>query len=198
MGYPLGGEVPGSGSNPIDGELNGWVQLFQGERIYRTPVFERFQVASMNGMILDRLLKLVGANSALGLPIADEASSSHGIGRFSIFQNGDIYWHPTYDAWEITGIVGDIWKMRGELDSHWGFPITAPVLDSEVSVENAQDFSGRRFDLGEEIVGAGLTEVSGKKEAHSYLNIFNILVETPPKVLLIPRPRLNREKILPP
>src|SRR5699024_11663881 len=78
MGYPLGGEVPVTGSNPIDGELNGWVQLFQGGRIYRSPVLEGFQVASINGLILDRWLELGGPNSELGFPIADEAVASDG------------------------------------------------------------------------------------------------------------------------
>lgn len=175
MGYPLGGEIPVSGSNPIDGELNGWVQLFQGGRIYRSPILEGFQVASINGLILDRWIELGGANSALGLPIADEAIASDGIGRFSIFQHGVIYWHPTHGAWELTGIIAEVWKMRGGIDSQWGYPIAAPILDSDVPVENAQDFSGGRLDLGEVIESAGLTEISGKEISTLLLEYFDYI-----------------------
>lgn len=172
MGYPLGGEVPVSGSNPIDGELNGWVQVFQGGRIYRTPILEGFQVASINGLILDKWLALGGANSALGLPIADEAIASDGIGRFSIFQHGVIYWHPAHGAWELTGIVGEVWKMRGGIDSQWGYPIAAPILDSETPVEIAQEFSNGRLDIGELIVNAGLTSIQGKEINNLILEYF--------------------------
>ena len=65
MGYPLGGEVPVSGSNPIDGELNGWVQVFQGGRIYRTPVLEGFQVASIDGLILEELIATLDFQSQM-------------------------------------------------------------------------------------------------------------------------------------
>lgn len=175
MGYPLGGEVPVTGSNPIDGELNGWVQLFQGGRIYRSPILEGFQVASINGLILDRWLALGGPDSALGFPIADEAIASDGIGRFSIFQNGVIYWHPAHGAWEITGLTGEIWKMRGGIDSQWGYPTSAPILDSDIPVETAQDFSGGRLDLGEVMADAGLTSISGKEISNLLLEYFEYI-----------------------
>lgn len=109
MGYPTGGEVPVSGSNPIDGELSGWVQTFQGGRVYRSPFLEGFQVASINGLILDRWLALGGPNSVLGFPIADEAVASDGVGRFSVFQNGVIYWHPNTGAFDVNGISLLVW-----------------------------------------------------------------------------------------
>src|SRR5690606_9700840 len=111
MGYPLGGEVPVSGSNPIDGELNGWVQLFQGGRIYRTPVLEGFQIASINGLILDKWLACGGADSDLGLPIADEAKTLDGIGRFSKFQFGTMYWHPNAGTFEVSGLIAEVWAQ---------------------------------------------------------------------------------------
>src|SRR5699024_6112239 len=91
MGYPLGGEVPVSGSNPIEGELNGWVQLFQGGRIYRSPVLDGFQVASINGLVLDEWLNLGGSLGYLGFPIADEAKTSDGVGRSSSWRVDETY-----------------------------------------------------------------------------------------------------------
>lgn len=139
MGYPLGGEVPVTGSNPIDGELNGWVQLFQGGRIYRSPVWEGFQVASINGMILDRWLAIGGPDSALGFPIADEAVAADGVGRFSVFHNGVIYWHPNYGAWEIYGDFEGMWMTSGGVDGLYGYPTSGINSDS---TGTWQDYEG--------------------------------------------------------
>lgn len=163
LGYPLGGEVPVQGSNLIDGELNGWVQEFQGGRIYRTPMLEGFQVASINGLILDRWLELGGPNSELGFPLADEAKAPDGEGRFSIFQHGAIYWHPQYGAWETTGAVGEIWGMYGGVESEWGYPVSAPVLDADAPVAISQEFSGGHLDVRAVASNAGTTRVAGKE-----------------------------------
>jgi uncharacterized protein with LGFP repeats len=127
LGYPLGGEVPVRGSNPIDGEINGWVQLFQGGRIYRSPAVEGFQIASINGLILDKWLELGGPNGDLGFPIADEAGTSDGEGRFSTFQNGVIYWHPETGAWQVAGDILTKWAAEGFESGGFGYPIDAPL-----------------------------------------------------------------------
>ncbi|AGT06264.1 putative secreted protein [Corynebacterium glutamicum MB001] len=175
MGYPIGGEVPVSGSNLIDGEINGWVQTFQGGRVYRTPMLEGFQIASINGMILNRWLAIGGPDSALGFPIADEAVASDGVGRFSVFQNGVLYWHPNHGAWEMTGFIEEVWKMRGGLDSQWGYPTSAPVLDSDAPVEIAQNFSGGVFDLATEIEDAGFSPIEDKEMSNLILEYFGYL-----------------------
>ncbi len=163
LGYPLGGEVPVQGSNLLDGELNGWVQEFQGGRIYRTPMLEGFQVASINGLILDRWLELGGTNSELGFPLADEAKAPDGEGRFSIFQHGAIYWHPQYGAWETRGAVGEIWSMLGGVESEWGYPISAPVLDTDAPVAISQEFSDGYLDVRTMMSNAGTTPIAGKE-----------------------------------
>ncbi|WP_260680145.1 LGFP repeat-containing protein [Corynebacterium glutamicum] len=127
MGYPTGGEVPVTGSNPVDGERNGWVQTFQGGRVYRSPFSEGFQIASINGLILDRWLELGGPDSYLGFPIADEAVASDGVGRFSIFQHGAIYWHPETGAWEVLGEISEKWVAEGAYTGILGYPIDEPL-----------------------------------------------------------------------
>ncbi|WP_082353452.1 LGFP repeat-containing protein [Corynebacterium deserti] len=161
MGYPLGGEVPVSGSNPIDGELNGWVQLFQGGRIYRTPVLEGFQVASINGLILDKWLMLGGPNSDLGLPIADEAATPDGVGRFSKFQFGTVYCHPNSGAFEMSGLMAEVWAQNGSENGHLGFPTSDPYTNH--SGHLVQDFDGGVIDLTTEINTAGHSIYFGKE-----------------------------------
>lgn len=127
MGYPLGGEVPVSGSSPIDGETHGWVQIFQGGRIYRTPILGGYQIAVITGAIFDRWNSLGGTQGPLGFPIADEAVAPDGVGRYSIFQQGVIYWHPRYGAWEITGTHLLEWVANGKEQGQYGYPVGPPT-----------------------------------------------------------------------
>ncbi|QGU07860.1 LGFP repeat protein [Corynebacterium occultum] len=140
LGYPTHGEVPVQGSNSIDGEIHGWVQQFQGGRIYRSPAMEGFQVASINGVILDKWLELGGTNSELGFPIADEAKTADGVGRFSVFQNGSIYWHPNHGAHPLSGDILRQWSAAGYENGSLGYPIEDPVTTSPLSA--SQRFQG--------------------------------------------------------
>ncbi|MFC6146792.1 LGFP repeat-containing protein [Corynebacterium nasicanis] len=135
LGYPLGGEVPVKGSQPVDGELNGWVQHFQGGRIYRSPLQ---QVASINGLILEEWLEMGGPNSYLGFPIADEAKTADSIGRFSVFQDGEMYWHPDAGTWGISGPFLFEWAKGGRESGTLGYPSGTPV--EEVLLQASQPF----------------------------------------------------------
>lgn len=156
LGYPLGGEVPVQGSNPVDGEINGWVQQFQGGRIYRTPVLEGYQVASINGLILDKWLEMGGPNSELGFPIADEAKTTDGIGRFSTFQNGTIYWHPTTGAHPVMAHTSVVWDRHGKETGWLGYPV-ADEVSLEETFSRKQSFQGGHVYVSP----AGLASVGG-------------------------------------
>lgn len=140
QGYPLGGEVPVQGSNTIDGEISGWVQRFQGGRVYRTPFLEGFKVASINGLILEKWLEMGGPDSELGFPIADEAKTADGVGRFSTFQNGSIYWHPDHGAHPVSGDILRQWAAAGYENGSFGYPVSDPT--SEDGIKYAQSFQG--------------------------------------------------------
>jgi hypothetical protein len=76
------------------------------------------------GRINDKYVALGGCGSFLGLPQSDEQGTPDGVGRYSVFDNGSIYWTPQLDAWEVHGMIRDKW---GELN--WeagilGYPIT--------------------------------------------------------------------------
>ncbi|AST21844.1 hypothetical protein KIQ_002120 [Corynebacterium glutamicum ATCC 14067] len=180
MGYPTGGEVPVSGSNPIDGELNGWVQTFQGGRVYRSPVVDGFQVASINGLILDRWLELGGPESDLGFPIADEAVTADGVGRFGLFQSGAIYWHPNYGAHAVDGAVFQVWKQEGAENGPRGYPISDVYLDSDSNVR--QDFSNQSLNLGDYFTSNQLVLVGDREVSLDYLNFLEefLGIEIPP------------------
>lgn len=168
LGYPAHGEVPVEGSTGFDGEINGWVQQFQGGRIYRTPALEGFQVASINGVILDKWLELGGTESDLGFLIADEASTSDGQGRFSVFQNGSIYWHPEHGAHEITGAIAAVWQTEGSYSGIHGYPISDVYLDEEANIK--QNFSKGSINLKDYFTSEDTVMVDWKEVAQDYID----------------------------
>lgn len=141
LGYPTSGEVPVSGSNPIDGELNGWVQRFEGGNIYRSPALQGFHVASINGVILDTWISQGGPGSKLGFPVVDEKPTSS-AGRVSVFQRGSMYWWPTKGAFELPRGILDVWKENGAETGTYGYPVAAPVRDEAFKVT-------QKFERGE-------------------------------------------------
>lgn len=106
--------------------------------MYRSPVLDGFQVASINGLILDKWLELGGPNSDLGFPIADEAMTADGVGRFSIFQHGSIYWHPDTGAHSISGGIFNKWAINGFEAGQFGYPIAEPETHSGLKM--SQEF----------------------------------------------------------
>ncbi|PFG27582.1 putative secreted protein [Corynebacterium renale] len=188
MGYPRGGEVTSTGRSPVEGDvLDGWLQEFQGGTVYRSkaalggPLEGVGQhVAVVWGAILERYKAIGGPESVLGFPITDELVASDGVGRYQVFQNGMITWHPAYGAWESFGLVHDLWDMRGGTDSRWEYPVGAPVMDPDVPVTVAQPFSGGQLSIAEEFETAGVRDVGGKEVSNlliEYLNYHRISLE---------------------
>ena len=58
----------------------------------------------------------------LGYPTADEAGASDGVGRFSLFQHGAIYWTPSTHAHAVVGNIHTLWKSMGNETSCLGYP----------------------------------------------------------------------------
>ncbi|QDQ21903.1 hypothetical protein FOY32_07015 [Corynebacterium glutamicum] len=161
LGYPIGGEVPVEGSSTIEGETSGWVQHFQGGRVYRTPILEGFQVASINGLILDKWLELGGPDSSLGFPVADEAKTQDGQGKFSTFQGGSIYWHPNHGAHEVAAPILQLWQAAGAETSEWGYPVAPPEVSPEGYI--SQEFEGGVLDITDLFEASGSTYLAGKE-----------------------------------
>ena len=89
------------------------------------------------GEIEKKYLALGGCTSFLGAPITAETGTPDGIGRYSVFEQGSIYWTPAIGAFEVHGRIRDAWANAG-----W----EAGVLGYPVSDEYAVD-GGRRSDF---------------------------------------------------
>jgi hypothetical protein len=76
------------------------------------------------GEIDRKYREIGGCNSVLGAPIAPEQLAPDGVGRYSVFERGSIYWRPTTGAFEVHGSIRDAWKELGWEAGVLGYPIT--------------------------------------------------------------------------
>ena len=80
---------------------------------------------------------LGGCGSILGAPTTAEKTTPDGAGRYSVFERGSIYWHPSIGAFEVHGVIRDKWKDTGWEAGQLGYPISD---EYEVSVGRRNDF----------------------------------------------------------
>ncbi|HEY7068053.1 MAG TPA: hypothetical protein VII06_41765 [Chloroflexota bacterium] len=74
--------------------------------------------------ILDRYRQLGGDISFLGYPVTHNAFAADGVGMFSRFKNGVIYWHPDIGAFEVHGAILGKWSAMGAEQGVLGYPIS--------------------------------------------------------------------------
>lgn len=130
LGYPTSDERAVTGQvGPGVVEAYGGVQDFQGGQIYRGPVARGAKSAAVTGAILDRWKAIGGTGSALGFPTRDEAKTPDGVGRFSEFEAGSVYWSPATGAWEVPVGILQKWATEGFEQGRLGYPIGAPQSD---------------------------------------------------------------------
>jgi hypothetical protein len=92
------------------------------------------------GEIANKYDALGGCNSVLGPPITEERGTPDGVGRYSVFEEGSIYWTPQLGAHEVHGRIRDAWAAAGWEAGRLGYPISDEYADGD----------GRRrdFELG--------------------------------------------------
>jgi hypothetical protein len=92
---------------------------FNGGSIYWTPATGAHDV---RGLIRDKWASM-GWERGLGYPITDELGSPDGVGRYSHFQNGVIYWTPTVGLpHEVHGAILERWTAMGWETGSLGYP----------------------------------------------------------------------------
>jgi hypothetical protein len=101
---------------------------FQGGSIYWTPETGAHEV---HGAIRDRWAELGWERSVLAYPITDELTTPDGVGRYSHFQGGSIYWSPSSGAYEVHGAIRDKWASLGWERSFLGYPLTNELTTTD-------------------------------------------------------------------
>jgi hypothetical protein len=70
---------------------------------------------------------LGGCTSLLGVPVTDERRTPDGLGHYSVFERGSIYWTPATGAFEVHGIIRDTWAAVGWEAGVLGYPVSDEV-----------------------------------------------------------------------
>ena len=121
LGGPRGwlGSPAGPESTAPDGV--GRFRHYTGGSIYWSPPTGAHEV---HGAIRGLWSELGWERSFLGYPVTDESTTPDGVGRYSHFQGGSIYWTPTTGAHEVHGAIRGLWSQLGWERSFLGYPLT--------------------------------------------------------------------------
>jgi hypothetical protein len=79
------------------------------------------------GAIEAKYLALGGCSSVVGVPVTAEQATPDGVGRYSVFSTGSIYWTPQTGAHAVHGRIRDAWAAAGWEDGELGYPISDEV-----------------------------------------------------------------------
>ena len=102
---------------------DGYFQHFKGGSIYFHSATGAHEV---HGAIRSHWASLKWERGFLGYPVSDElvGRDEKGMGRYSHFQGGIVYWHPTTGAHEVHGAILRKYRELGEESSFLGYPTT--------------------------------------------------------------------------
>ncbi|MER7844242.1 hypothetical protein ABTZ03_09895 [Kitasatospora sp. NPDC096077] len=93
---------------------------------------------TVQGRILEKYREY---RTTLGCPQTDEQTAPDGVGRFSVFDGGSIYWSPATDAHAIWGLIRDKWAALGWEKGSLGYP-TSDELSLPDGAGKRQVFQG--------------------------------------------------------
>jgi len=102
---------------------------FEGGSIYWHPAIGAYEV---HGMIRNKWESLGWEKSHLGYPLSDEMTMEDGVGRYSAFQGGRIYYHPDHGTHFVTGNIYLRWMgtKKNNQVGDMGYPTSDPGIVS--------------------------------------------------------------------
>ena len=68
-----------------------------------------------------------GPKGELGLPTSSEKKTPDGVGRYTTFEHGTIYWSPKTGAHAVSGKILDLWSENGSELGDLGYPTSDAV-----------------------------------------------------------------------
>jgi uncharacterized protein with LGFP repeats len=114
-GFPITDELT---TNDGKGRFN----HFENGSIYWHPdVGGAFEV---HGAIQGKWADLGYEGGLLGYPITDELKTRDGSGKYNHFQNGSIFYHPQFGAFEVHGDIRAYWSNKNWESGYLGFPVS--------------------------------------------------------------------------
>lgn len=118
-------------------------QEFQGGHIYWSPLTGAHTI---QGLIYDKWKALDAERGVLGFPTSDEIVAPDGVGRFTTFQNGAIYWSPATGAHPVYGPIHLFWGHFGYEAGVYGYPTGDPVYTGDNVSQEFQKGTLRLWD----------------------------------------------------
>ena len=115
---PLGYPTTAEGGLP-DGA--GRYNLFSGGAVYWTP---RTGAHEVRGAIRAKWAEQGWELGPLGYPVTGELGTPDGIGRYTHFERGSIYWTPATGAHIVRNAIRDRWARLGWERSYLGYPVS--------------------------------------------------------------------------
>jgi peptidoglycan/xylan/chitin deacetylase (PgdA/CDA1 family) len=100
------------------------VQWFERGRIYWHSTLGAYTV---HGTILTKYRALGTVTSILGFPTRDLRVTADGVGRYSHFQYGSIFWSPSTGAREVHGAIRAKWASLGWERGFLRYPVSDEV-----------------------------------------------------------------------
>jgi hypothetical protein len=102
---------------------------FEGGSIYWHPAIGAYEV---HGTIRNKWESLGWEKSHLGYPLSDEMTMEDGVGRYSAFQGGRIYYHPDHGTHFVAGNIYLRWMgtKKNNQVGEMGYPTSDPGIIS--------------------------------------------------------------------
>ena len=86
---------------------------------------------AVGGKIAEAFDALGGCGGVVGPPITGERGTPDGVGRYSVFERGSIYWTPALGAHEVHGRIRDAWAAAGWEAGRLGYPISDEYAEGD-------------------------------------------------------------------
>lgn len=106
---------------------------FEQGSIYWTP---GSGACFVYGLIREKWASMGWETGFLGYPITDELASEDGNGRYTQFQGGRIYYHPTYGTYYVRDDIYRRWADAGATKSSYGYPTSDPYISGNYTRQN--------------------------------------------------------------
>jgi uncharacterized protein with LGFP repeats len=118
VGFPVTDEVA------LPNGTGAYNHFERGSIYWKAGTTQAFMVV---GLIKDKWAEKGYETGPLGFPIQDDAPAADGVGAFSNFENGTIFWKPNLGAHEIHGVIYAKWARQGYERAILGYPTTDQV-----------------------------------------------------------------------
>jgi uncharacterized protein with LGFP repeats len=120
----LGGPTWGTPTMKPASTGNGgtWAQFQQPDGSLSSIISSQAGTYVVRQFINDAYARVNRMNGPLGFPTAEDTPSHDRVGRFQLFQNGVVVWHPSIGAFEVHGTISR--KYLDDEGTRYGYPVT--------------------------------------------------------------------------